>query len=97
MKSLSEKEVRDRILTGHKDWSFEGKSISRVLKFKDFVTAFSFMTSVAIVAEKLDHHPDWSNVYNTVTIRLNTHDANGITALDFDLAREIDNLYMKFS
>jgi 4a-hydroxytetrahydrobiopterin dehydratase len=51
------------------------------------------MTAVALVAEKMDHHPDWSNIYNSVTIDLNTHDANGITQMDFDLAQSIDRLF----
>lgn len=59
--------------------------------------AFSFMTAIALEAEKLDHHPDWSNVYNNVRISLNTHDAKGITTLDFDLANKIDNVFENHS
>lgn len=77
-------------------WSFNGIYITRNFKFTNFVNAFSFMTAVALEAEKIDHHPDWSNVYNSVTINLNTHDANGITQLDFDLAQSIDRLYQAF-
>ena len=54
--------------------------------------AFSFMAAVAMLAERADHHPEWSNVYNRVTIRLTTHDANGLTRRDFDLAGAIDRL-----
>ncbi len=68
----------------------DGKSICRSLQFQDFNTAFGFMTRVALVAEKHDHHPEWSNVYNRVDIRLSTHDADGLTARDFLLAAFID-------
>ena len=65
-------------------------SISRTFTFRNFSEAFAFMTRSALAAEKLDHHPDWSNVYKTVEVRLNTHDAGGLTALDFDLARKMN-------
>lgn len=60
------------------------------LVFKDFRQAFSFMTQVAMLAEKADHHPEWFNVYNRVNIVLTTHDAGGVTAKDIDLAKQID-------
>jgi len=67
------------------------------LKFKDFQEAFAFMTEVAICAERADHHPWWSNVYDTVEIHLNTHDAgNVVTQKDRDLAGEIEKLYQKY-
>ena len=69
-----------------------GGSIERTFEFRNFSEAFAFMTRVALAAEKMDHHPDWSNVYKTVHISLNTHDAGGLTALDFDLAGKIDRL-----
>lgn len=93
MKALSEAEVKESLSAKLHNWSFNGTHISRNFKFKNFVNAFSFMTSVALEAEKADHHPDWSNVYNSVTINLNTHDANGITQLDIDLAQAIDRLF----
>jgi 4a-hydroxytetrahydrobiopterin dehydratase len=68
------------------------EAITRDLAFKDFNAAFGFMTRVALVAEKLDHHPEWSNVYNKVSVTLATHDAGGLTALDVTLAAEIDRL-----
>ena len=71
-------------------WVVEGGKLRRELRFADFVTAFGFMTSVALVAESMDHHPDWENVYNRVLIQLNTHDAGGITVLDTQLAARID-------
>lgn len=69
----------------------EGRdAIRRSLTFADFNAAFGFMARVALAAERLDHHPEWSNVYNRVEIVLSTHDAGGLTALDVELARFID-------
>ena len=65
-------------------------AITRSYKFKDFNAAFGFMTRVALKAERLDHHPEWFNVYNRVDVTLSTHDAGGVTALDVKLARFID-------
>jgi 4a-hydroxytetrahydrobiopterin dehydratase len=75
-----------------KDWKREGTSIQKEFKFKNFVQAFGFMAQVALEAEKIDHHPDWKNVYNKVSITLNTHDAGGLTELDFKLAAKIDKI-----
>ena len=71
-------------------WLRNGGGIERQYKFADFTQAFGFMARVALLAEKADHHPEWSNVYNKVDIRLTTHDAGGISARDFALARAID-------
>ncbi len=71
-------------------WNRDGDAIVRAYKFADFTHAFAFMARVALLAEKADHHPEWSNVYNRVDIRLTTHDAGGLTARDVDLARAID-------
>jgi pterin-4a-carbinolamine dehydratase len=65
------------------------------IQFEEFIAAFSFMTSVAIIAEKAGHHPNWKNVYNKVNIVLNTHDAGGLTNKDFQLAKAIDQLLKK--
>nr|WP_218036476.1 4a-hydroxytetrahydrobiopterin dehydratase [Sphingobium sp. EM0848] len=70
----------------------EPEGIRRLFTFKDFVTAFGFMTKVALLAEKADHHPEWSNVYNRVDITLTTHDAGGLSRRDIDLATQIDAL-----
>ena len=70
----------------------DGKAIERHLKFDDFVEAFGFMTSIAILAEKQDHHPEWFNVYNRVEITLTTHDADGLSERDIKLATAIDAL-----
>jgi 4a-hydroxytetrahydrobiopterin dehydratase len=71
-------------------WTQSGDGIERQYKFADFTEAFGFMARVALLAEKADHHPEWSNVYNKVSIRLTTHDASGLSARDFALARAID-------
>jgi 4a-hydroxytetrahydrobiopterin dehydratase len=68
----------------------DGKAISRDVKFADFKQAFAFMTRVAAEADRMDHHPEWSNVYNTVSIRLTTHDSGGLTQSDIKLAGLID-------
>ena len=74
-------------------WEEKNNTLYRKFQFKDFSQAFAFMTRVALAAEKMDHHPDWSNVYNTVEIRLSTHDAgNVVTDKDRKLARTIDGL-----
>ncbi len=67
-----------------------GLGIERRVRFGGFVEAFAFMTAVALAAERLDHHPEWSNVYNQVSIRLSTHDAGGVTDYDFALALEAE-------
>ena len=73
-------------------WTLDvgGKSISRKFDFRNFSEAFAFMTRAALAAEKLDHHPDWSNVYKTVNVTLCTHDAGGLTELDLDLAKRMN-------
>lgn len=74
-------------------WKEKDNKLTRVFKFDDFIQAFGFMARVAIVAEKMDHHPNWSNAYNTVTIELTTHDAgNTITDKDRKLAAAIDQV-----
>ncbi len=73
--------------------SVDGRdAIRKVFRFKDFVEAFGFMSRVALAAEKLDHHPEWSNVYRTVDVTLATHDVGGLSILDVHLARRIDAL-----
>lgn len=74
-------------------WTEEDNKLKRTFQFKNFVEAFGFMSKVAIVAENLNHHPNWSNVYNTVSFELRTHDAgNTVTDRDRKLAAEIDKL-----
>lgn len=74
------------------EWEIGRDDMRRVFDFGDFVTAFAFMSSVALVAERMGHHPEWSNTYGRVEIRLTTHDMGGLSALDADLAAEIDRL-----
>ena len=83
---------RIEALAGLPEWAFdaEREGIMRTFKFTDFVEAFGFMTRVAILAEKADHHPEWSNVYNRVEMLLTTHDAGGLSQRDIDLATQID-------
>jgi 4a-hydroxytetrahydrobiopterin dehydratase len=71
-------------------WNHQAGKITKDFAFKDFSAAFAFMTRVAMLAEQLDHHPEWSNVYRHVTIALTTHDAKGLSALDFTLAQRIE-------
>ena len=74
-------------------WKEEDNKLKKTFEFNDFVEAFGFMSKVAIIAEKMNHHPNWSNVYNTVTFELNTHDAGDIvTEKDHTLAKAIDEL-----
>ena len=68
----------------------DGKSIGKTFEFKNFSEAFAFMTRSALAAEKMDHHPDWSNSYKTVKVALSTHDRGGVTELDIDLARRMN-------
>ena len=72
--------------------SDDAKALSKTFTFEDFPHAFGFMTRAAIYAEKWDHHPDWSNSYNTVKVNLTTHDVGGLSALDAKLARKLDQL-----
>jgi len=71
-------------------WTFKEGKLHRSFSFKDFIEAFGFMTRIAIVAEKMNHHPEWSNVYNRVEVDLTTHDAGGVTELDFQLASRMN-------
>jgi len=73
-------------------WTLENGKLHREFRFGNFVEAFSFMTAAAIEAEKMDHHPEWCNVYSKVSVDLTTHDAGGITELDFDLAARMSDL-----
>ncbi len=88
---LAAAEIASR-LSALPGWSIAGGKLHRELTFTDFAQAFAFMTDVAREAEALQHHPEWFNVYNRVVIDLNTHDAGGITTLDFELARRVEDL-----
>ncbi len=93
---LCELDVKSRnaALCQLKSWSYDSdkKGIRRTIKFDNFISAFGFMSKVAILAEKADHHPEWFNVYSMVDILLTTHDARGLSQRDIDLATQIDAL-----
>ncbi|MFM2269031.1 MAG: hypothetical protein RL757_2472 [Bacteroidota bacterium] len=78
-------------------WKENKNALETELEFRDFTQAFAFMTEVAFAAEKLNHHPNWTNIWNKVEIRLSTHDAGDIvTEKDYTLARVIDRIFMKY-
>lgn len=76
-------------------WRRDGNTLRKRFEFKDFSEAFGWMARVALAAEKADHHPDWTNVYNRVDVALSSHDVGGITERDFDLAAAMDRLYAR--
>ena len=84
-------------LTALPSWKIEQDKLHREYRFEDFIHAFGFMATAAIAIEKMNHHPEWSNVWNRVTIDLTTHDAGGITEKDFQLARILEKLAEKLS
>lgn len=88
---LTEAQINEALgeLTG---WEVQDGKLHRTFKFVDFVEAWGFMSRAALHAQAMDHHPEWFNVYNTVRVDLNTHDAGGITALDVELARKMNAL-----
>lgn len=92
---LKGSDISDR-LSELANWSVENEKLKRSFKFRSFVDAFGFMTAAAIEAEKLDHHPEWFNVYNKVDVFLTTHSAGGITDLDFQLAKKMNDLARNF-
>lgn len=85
---------REAALADLPDWTLqrEGKAVERKIDFADFNEAFGFMTRVALMADKADHHPEWFNVYNRVEITLTTHDAGGLSTRDVEMAKAIDAL-----
>jgi 4a-hydroxytetrahydrobiopterin dehydratase len=91
-KKLSDAEVNER-LSQAKGWALADGKLHRAFECKDFVTAFGNMTRVALVAEAMNHHPAWLNVWNKVVIDLNTHSVKGISNLDFELAAKIDEIF----
>lgn len=93
IEALSEQDRADA-LDGLPDWDYDDgrDAITRTLVFADFAEAFSFMTRVALVAERADHHPEWRNVWNRVDILLTTHDAGGLSTRDLEMAEAIDTM-----
>ena len=90
-KRLSDQEVA-RELAGLSGWSVQTGKLHKQFTFQDFTRAFGFMAQVALIAQAMDHHPDWCNTYNRVIIELTTHDLGGISTLDVELARRVDLL-----
>jgi 4a-hydroxytetrahydrobiopterin dehydratase len=90
-KKLSDAEIQKN-LEHVNGWSIEDGKLHKEFQFDTFVTAFGFMTQLALVAESMNHHPEWFNVYNRVTIDLMTHDAGGISELDFQWAKQADSI-----
>ena len=89
--ALSGEQIAAR-LAERPGWEHRGDRIARTFRFGSFAEAFGWMTSIAIVADKLDHHPEWRNVYSRVEVELTTHDAGGLSERDFELARVMDEL-----
>ena len=89
---LSEAEVQENLIRA-KGWSLVNGKLHRAFECKDFVSAFGNMTRVALVAEAMNHHPEWFNVWNKVIIDLNTHSVKGISNLDFELAGKINEIF----
>ena len=92
MFSLLEQNQLDYFLEKNPSWIIDNKTIKKEFKFENFIEAFGFMSKVALLSEKIDHHPDWQNIYNKVKINLTTHDKGGITTNDIKLAESIDKL-----
>lgn len=92
MADLLPRDTLDAAIADMAGWTLAGDGIEKTFTFRDFVAAFGWMSSVALVAERMNHHPEWSNVYKTVEVRLSTHDAGGLTQLDLDLAAAMDQL-----
>ena len=92
MATKLDKSARDAALRDLKGWALDAKrdAIVKTFVFQNFVEAFGFMSKVALVAERMDHHPEWSNVYKTVNVLLTTHDAGGLTMKDVELARALE-------
>ena len=92
MVSLLEKSQLNYFTENNPLWIVNNKSIKKEFKFYNFIDAFGFMSKVALLSEKMDHHPNWQNTYNKVTIELTTHDIGGLTTKDIKLAEAIDKL-----
>lgn len=91
MTTLSEAQIKEG-LSSLPNWTYHENAIHTTLEFESFKDCFSVMTRIAFEVEKVNHHPDWSNVYNVLAISLSTHDAGGVTEKDLDLAGIIENL-----
>ena len=88
---LTEDQIKNR-LVDFPDWEYDDNSIHTTIEFENFREVFATMTRIAFECEKMEHHPTWTNTYNELEISLNTHDADGVTEKDFDLAAAIDDI-----
>jgi 4a-hydroxytetrahydrobiopterin dehydratase len=98
-KALEQNEIDAKLATLNGSggaWSLQSGKLRREFQFRDFVQAFGFMSQAALVAERMDHHPEWFNVYRTVRVELATHDAKGLTQLDFELAAAMNKIASAF-
>ena len=91
---LQDEELKE-LIAKIPEWEIKETQIEREFNFTNFIDAFSFMTKVALVCEKFNHHPNWENVYSKVTVKLSTHDLGGISSLDQTLAFEINKIFEK--
>jgi 4a-hydroxytetrahydrobiopterin dehydratase len=91
VRKLTHDEIQPR-LASLPGWSLQDEKLHREFRFANFSEAFGFMSRAALAAEKMNHHPEWFNVYNRVVVSLTTHDANGVSERDFDLALEMNAL-----
>ena len=96
MQELTHQQVQHE-LNSLPGWGIDNDKLHRKLKFENFIDAFSFMTRIALLAEKVDHHPEWLNVYDTLEIWLTSHEAGGISTKDIDLARKINDMTTRSS
>ena len=94
MKKLTEQEINSG-LQNLKGWEYKDNVIVKNFTFPTFFEAYTLLCKAAFIAEKLNHHPDWSGVYNKVTLKLNTHDAGGVTQKDIDFAMEVEKFLAK--
>jgi len=97
MESKERKSLSLNISQDLPEWKEKENFLNRDFKFNDFTSAFSFMSEVALACEEIDHHPNWENTYNLVSVNLQTHISSSITDKDLDLAKRMDLIYLKFS
>jgi 4a-hydroxytetrahydrobiopterin dehydratase len=88
-RKISTEEIAEKLTT----WEWKTNSIEKNYQFKDFKAAFDFMTKIAVICEKMNHHPKWTNTYNKLHVSLQTHDQSAVTELDIELARKMDLLF----
>lgn len=93
---MSKIKIEEQIKELLPSWEFKNNFLFKEFTFRNFVDAFSFMTAIALESEKMNHHPNWENVYNKVSISLNTHTEGSVTEKDFKLAEKVEKIYAKY-